>query len=1025
MLMFLADMAKSLALIAVLAGAVAWIPWAKRVPRSPLIRDIIVGSLFAAIILLVMIDPVEVSEGAVFDLRGGPAMLAGMYAGPVGALIAGAAGAALRWFFVGGPMALGGVVGFALYGAFGLLAGLYIRRKGLSINGYLLASIALLGTVAVLPSFFVSTDPETAMRILAKAGPLLLAANVFGTVVLGTLIGVVTHWLESRAVRETELAEHKRLARIARETTNGVVITDSSGAIEWVNEGFERMSGYRLRELVGRSPGSVLQGADTDPEATQQMKSHISRGEGFSAEVLNYHKSGRPYWVSIKCELFVEPGFPAKFMAIETDITDRILAQRDVRESQDRVADFARVSSDWFWELDENFCFTYISERYETITGYKIEDRLGMNVIELSHTNIAAWREHKTRLSNHQPFRNFQYPLVCADGRSIDLSVSGEPIFVHGDFKGYRGTCRDVSTQRNVERALAASESLYRTLAATAPVGVIRANAQGKVIYVNDWLSDVTGHSTHQFLADDWIMTVHQDDRERIAVAWREYIATGRPLKEEIRIAHADESGLSYMFFQSSPEKDKSGAIIGHVGTFTDITTQKQHETELLDTQHWLEAARDEAEAANNAKSEFLATMSHEIRTPMTGIMGFADLLLREEMSKESRQKVYKIKDATRSLLRILNDILDISKLDAKRLDIENLDFHLPKLVESVIELFAEKRSSDRAKRLAVKAVFDDDVPNAVHADPTRLRQVLMNLVGNAVKFTEDGEVNVRCSRFEKEGGQFIMVAVEDTGIGIKPEVIPNLFQEFTQADASITRMFEGTGLGLAICKRLVERQGGEIGVESTYGEGSRFWFTLPYVEATSEVSHTPQSAHRSATNFEASRTLNVLIVEDNDLNQQILSAIVGGFGHRIDIAENGKVAVDMHSAGSYDLILMDVRMPEMSGPEATRLIRKMAGEKSQVPIIALTADLMSEHQREYLEAGMNAVSPKPVEPAELTATIDAVMNEEIHTPIVDDPRDSVDHDTGSSNLNGAFDGLLEEMNEFFDVEQDVPGDLR
>lgn len=1021
MILFLADLVRSLGLIAVLAWGVVMMsrfPWAARHPR---LKDIILGSLFGTVIILVMLDPVRISEGAVFDLRGGPAMLAGMYAGPVGAIISGAMGAAIRWYYIGGPVALGGVVSFALYGLFGLAAGVYVRRRNVQTNVYILVCIALLGSTAALPSFFISVDADTALRILAKASPLLVGANLLGTVVLGSLIGIITYWFKLRDVRENEMAELKRLARIARDTINGVIITDSNGAIEWVNEGFERISGYRLSELVGKSPGSVLRGPKTGTEADEEMKACVARGEGFSVETVNYHKSGRPYWVSIKCEPFFEPGMPPKFMAIETDITDRVMAEREIRETQERIADFARVSSDWFWELDEDLCFTFVSEQFETLTGYKVVDRLGHSVFELSHTDVAAWKEHRERLAAHAPFRNFQYPLTCADGKTIDLSVSGEPIFDRqGNFRGYRGTCRDVTSQKNTERALASSENLYRTLAATAPVGVFRANSQGKVIYVNDWLSETTGYPSHLFLADDWIKTVHDADRERIEQAWRDYLAGHRSLREEVRIFHADEDGVIHMFVQASPEKDKRGNVIGHVGTFTDITTQKQHEAKLIQIQESLEAARDEAEAANRAKSEFLATMSHEIRTPMTGVMGFADLLQQEKMSPEGREKVNKIKEATRALLRILNDILDVSKLDANKLEIEKLDFNLPSLVKSVVDLFGERPGLDRGKNLSIKVEFSEDFPLQMHGDPTRLRQILVNLIGNAVKFTDEGEVRVSCDRVDQSGKGGIRISVEDTGIGIKPEVVPMLFNEFTQADASVTRLFEGTGLGLAICKRLVERQGGEIGVESTYGRGSKFWFTLPYEPAVGKVIHDAAEVAHAATNFKAERRLNILIAEDNDLNQQILTAIVSGFGHDVDIAENGKQAVDKYAAGSYDLILMDVRMPEMSGPEATRLIRKMVGNRSKVPIIALTADLTSEHKREYLEAGMNAVSAKPVEPADLTAAIDSVLGETIHIPVPMPFGDDAAADPTTAivaTVDRDFGELLDEMNEFADGE--------
>ena len=393
--------------------------------------------------------------------------------------------------------------------------------------------------------------------------------------------------------------------------------------------------------------------------------------------------------------------------------------------------------------------------------------------------------------------------------------------------------------------------------------------------------------------------------------------------------------------------------------------------------------AKEVAEYANRTKSEFLATMSHEVRTPITGIMGFADMLLGDDLTKVSKEKVYRIKDATRSLLTIINDILDMSKLEAGKMEIENIDFHLPSMINDVLALFGEKRKGKRGKGLKLETTLADDFPDSVNCDPIRLRQVLVNLIGNAVKFTKEGSVTVEGTLCQSDDGKdFLRIAIHDTGIGMTPESIAKLFSDFTQADASITRRFEGTGLGLSICKRLIEMMGGEIGIESEVGKGSTFWFTLPYVAATSEVSEISQAASATVTHYQANRPLNILIAEDNRLNQQIVMATVEAFGHETELAENGAEAVEAHERGNFDLIIMDVRMPEMSGPDATKMIRRMGGDKSKIPIIALTADAMVEHMKGYFEAGMDDCVTKPIDRAELMEAINKVMGEEIHIPV-------------------------------------------
>ncbi len=418
------------------------------------------------------------------------------------------------------------------------------------------------------------------------------------------------------------------------------------------------------------------------------------------------------------------------------------------------------------------------------------------------------------------------------------------------------------------------------------------------------------------------------------------------------------------------------------------LEAQAQRLRELADQQKTL---RETAEAAEKAKSEFLASMSHEIRTPMTGVVGFADLLLHQNLEPESRRMVHKIKGSAWSLMRIINDILDMSKLEAGKMELEYLDFHLPALVREVAGMFEEQPGGRSGKPVDLRVDLSDGFPIGINSDPTRLRQILVNLVGNAKKLTEAGSITVHGQMIDEGAPKpMIRFAVEDTGIGIGPDVRDDLFTEFKQADASISRRFAGTGLGLSICKKLVELLGGEIGVESEYGKGSTFWFTLPFTPATSHVDSL-EAISQTVSHFVAERPLSILVVDDNELNRQIVGSILTGMGHGFKIAENGQQAVEMHENGGFDLILMDVRMPVMSGPDATRLIRRAAGAKATIPIIALTADAMEEHKAAYFEAGMDGVVTKPIDRIDLALVINDVMGEEINLPKAHQPSAATD----------------------------------
>jgi PAS domain S-box-containing protein len=522
--------------------------------------------------------------------------------------------------------------------------------------------------------------------------------------------------------------------------------------------------------------------------------------------------------------------------------------------------------------------------------------------------------------------------------------------------------------RRDALRRLSESEANFRLIAEMSGDVLVRRTIDGRRLYVSPSCLQVFGYTPEELLGKSVLDLIHPDDLARVSQPMT--VPGGDSSRLTWRLRHKDGHYIwleGVRRFLYNPATGKPEEVISAA---RDVSASKAAEAEL-------KLARDAAEAASRAKSEFLAKMSHEIRTPMNGVIGMNGLLLETRLDAEQRKYAGLVQRSAEALLTVIDDILDVSKLEAGRVEIEAIDFDLAEAVESVVALLAP---TAQQKHIELRAAIDPAARDCFRGDPTRIRQVLLNLLGNACKFTDAGRVLVEVTLLQGAAGdepgrpRRVRIAVSDTGCGIAEDMQPRLFQKFSQADDSIARRYGGTGLGLAISKQLVEMMGGEIGVESAgLGRGSTFWFELPLARGARLAAPAPPTPEPRTV-----RPLRILLAEDNAINREFALALLQRAGHSVESVRNGHAALAAVRDGAFDVVLMDVEMPELDGERATQEIRRLPRPACDVPIIGLTAHAMAGARERYLAAGMTDYVTKPVPGSVLLAKIAALFGEAV-----------------------------------------------
>ena len=708
------------------------------------------------------------------------------------------------------------------------------------------------------------------------------------------------------------------------------------------------------------------------------------------------HKNGSYRWILARgAALRGADGKPLRMAGSHTDIHQRKLTEERLRTSEaflDRAEQVAGVGG---WQVDLATMLPLWSAQtcriHEVPAGYKPTLDEGISFYAPEARPVIA-QAVENGIQFGKPW-DLELPFVTATGRHIWVRSVGEVEFEHGRPVRLVGAFQDITERRLSNEALQHERHRLASAIDGTNIATWEWNVHtGETVFDDRW-AEIVGYTLDELAPvslKTWENLVHPDDLKIASATLERHFSGAVPFYDcQFRMKHKAGHWVWIHDRGRLISRTADGQPLMMYGTHADISEAKRQEEVLLENNRQLTIARTQAEDASRAKSEFLAMMSHEIRTPMNGVIGFTSLLLESDLSAEQRDQLTTIQTSAEALLTIINDILDFSKIEAGKLVIEQMPFDIHHAIGQAANVMASRAVE---KNVTLRFTVGGDTPQTVVSDPHRLRQVVLNLTGNAVKFTpEGGMVTVKLETLDSTNytsaeslqptSRFLRVSVTDTGIGISKDKQALLFNKFTQADSSTTRRFGGTGLGLAISKRLVELMGGEIGLESEEGKGSTFWFNLPLITEPGTKDSPSPAASPGRSNPPAGNLtstipagLRVLAAEDVAANQLLITKLLSKLGCQADLARNGAEAVALYQSHTYDLILMDCHMPQMDGFEATREIRRLEQSSHRTPrrtpIIALTANSIDDERKEYADSGMDDHLSKPFSSQQLTALL-------------------------------------------------------
>ena len=888
------------------------------------------------------------------------------------------------------------------------------RRFGVSLaaGGMLLVALFswLLGTYLTRQLRDLS---EGAHRL--AAGALGLQIPIRSSDEIGATVQAFNRMSSQLAKNNAELAakeqELQLRARVIETMAVGAAVADVTrpdAPIIDLNPAFERITGYARADALGRSL-QLIQPRDIDPEKTARVRQALAAGENIHELVLVEHRDGTTCW----CQVSVSPicaadGHTTHLVALLTDVTEQAEAQQALAQREALLARIMDTTHDGIVIIDEQGVIESFNAGAQAMFGHTAAEAVGRNI-----TLIMQPQHHEAHRAGLARHARGGAPTVL--GKELEFEArrnNGEPIWIalriaelaQQNRRGYIGVIHDITERKQAETTLQRINRSLRVLS-SGNLALSKAQDEAQLLamaceavieaggFVMAWIGyadeddaktvrpvAMAGRdggyldeiviswdaakergrgTTGRAIRDGTIQFNHDTANEPLMAPWREpALRRGFRSSLSLPLAESQRTFGALTFYA-----DQAHAFDAQeVALLEEFARNLAFGIGALRTR----VQRDAADDANRAKSIFLAHMSHEIRTPMNGILGMAHLMKRDALPRVQAERLDKIIGSGKHLLGVLNDILDLSKIDANRLLLESHDFLLEELLQRVL---ATAEPAARAKHLQLR-VEVSGLPPTLRGDLQRLSQVLVNFLDNAVKFTARGSVTLGGRVVEETAaGCLLRFEVADTGIGIAPEQQTHIFEAFSQADSSTTRQYGGTGLGLTISRRLAQIMGGEIGVDSRPGEGSRFWFTARLQRGQGDEVTLPPRQDAESMVRQAHQGAHVLLADDEPVNREVAQSMLEHVGLKVDLAVDGLQALARARAWDYDLILMDVQMPQMNGLDATRAIRALPG-RDATPILAMTANTFVEDRQQCTAAGMNDFIAKPADIAALFSTL-------------------------------------------------------